>query len=181
MGARGPAVGPASGGPATGGPAGPETPAGVTINGETGPTTGFPDFIPGQDGNLYWNTSVLQQGRPVLVYLYNGHVISDDDCKRSRQFEKNCFPDEAVIKEARGFVCEKICFGCSEFSRKTQHREVIRDYLKRVVESGSFESKIVLLDASGQTLAEFKDEAPSAKKLAAALKKANPKKANAKK
>ena len=85
------------------------------------------------------------------------------------------------MKLARGFVCEKICFGCSEFGRKTEHREVIRDYLDRVIKTGAFESKVVLLDASGQTLAEFKDKAPSPKKLAAALKKAGPKKVSARK
>ena len=158
--------GPSTGGPTTPGGGGPRT------NGGGGPTTGgWPDFIPGQDGSLYWNTSVSEQGRPALVYLYNGHNISDDDCKRSRLIEKNCFPDKSVIAEARGFVCEKICFGCSEFNRRPHHREAIRDYLERVARTGTFESKVVLLDGSGQILVEFNDQAPTPKKLAAALKK----------
>lgn len=114
-----------------------------------------------------------EQGRPVLVYLYNGHSITDQDCKRSRQIEKNCFTDENVIGLAREFVCEKICFGCSEFGRQPAHRKAIQDYLERVSRTATFESKVVLLDPSGQTLAEFKDQAPSPKKLATALKRAS--------
>lgn len=152
------------GGPTTGGLNNGE---GKNKDGQSGKT---PEFIPGQDGNLYWNTSVPMNQRPTLLYLYNGHDLENDDCERSRSIEKDCFCDKKVIDLARQFACEKICFGCSEFSRRPKHRKPLHDYLDGMAKAGELGARLVILDPSGRVLHEYKDKAPTPKALAATLR-----------
>lgn len=110
-------------------------------------------------------------GRPVLLYLYNGHEIEDENAARSRTLEKSVFTDRRVIEAARGFVCEKICFGCSELSLRYEHRQMLRDYLDRCEAAPARESHAVLLAPDGQVLEVLKEK-PTAAKLVASLKRA---------
>ena len=116
-----------------------------------------PEFIPGTNGSFYWNTTVPVDEKPILVYLYNGHVVDDTNASFSKHVERECFRQKKIAEVARGFVCEKICFGCDEFFRWVTHRGALEPYLHKLKKpDANVTSLVVLLDSSGSVIREFK-------------------------
>jgi len=128
--------------------------AGKDAGDQTGATR--PDFIPGMDGSFYWNTTVPVGSKPILVYLYNGHEIEDDNASYCRKVERGSFKDKRVAAIARRFTCEKVCFGCHELGLTPPHREAVSRYLRSLGERPELRAHVALLDATGRVIHEFK-------------------------
>lgn len=130
---------------------------GVMRGGETTPGAAeMPEFIPGQDGNLYWNTTLPIGERPIIVYLYNGHEADDKNAKFCEHVEKEVFKDRKVRLGARDFICEKICFGCKELEMNVSSRAALNKYLDTFKKNPeATKSRIAFLTSTGHVLEEF--------------------------
>lgn len=115
-------------------------------------------FTPGQDGNLSWNGTQPIGSKPLLVYVFNGHVYDGSLFDYSKRLETELLKNPEVIKEARDFVCEKVCIGDHEFLRKVKGREPITAYL-----AGNFAKpeqrkvQLFFLDSTGSLISVFND------------------------
>jgi hypothetical protein len=70
--------------------------------------------------------------------------------------EAKVLPDRRVIHAARGFTCEKICYGCEEFGFRFPNRREIDGYLDSLPRDPTrVTSRIALLDSEGRVLEEF--------------------------
>ncbi len=66
--------------------------------------------------------------------------------------------NKEIIKEAREFVCEKVCLSDHEFLRKVKGREPVNTYLLANMEKGEQRKvQVLFLDADGKPIATFTD------------------------
>jgi hypothetical protein len=115
-------------------------------------------FTPGQDGNLAWNTTQPIVARPILLYIFDGHVFEGSNYDYSKTIELGMFKNKELIKESRDFVCEKICIDDHEFLRKVKGREPVNGFLAANMEKK--EQRVVqlaFLDSSGRLISVFDD------------------------
>jgi hypothetical protein len=139
---------------------GPTTPnAGTKRDGDTTPDDGACEgdaFTPGQNGTLTWNTTQEIDGRPILLYVLDGHSPSGLDYDFSRKLELELLKDKAVIREAEDFVCEKICVKEKDFLDVVKDREVVSSWLREnMAKPEQRRARLVLLDAKGGLLRSF--------------------------
>lgn len=148
------------GAPTTGGGKGAPTTGGMKPT----PTTGKDDpvtevveaFTPGQVGRLAWNDSQPIDGRPILLYVFNGHLFDGDDFDYSKELEQKLFDSKEVRRLASDFVCEKICLGAHEFLREVEGREAIHAFLSATMELPEQRKVgLYLLDSSGGLISSF--------------------------
>jgi hypothetical protein len=130
------------------------------------PTTGGGDgggtaadlFTPGQDGNFNWNSTTPIGSKPILLYVFNGHIYEGSVFEYSKSLELGLFKDKEIVKEARDFTCEKICLSDHEFLRKVKGREPVTDFLARTMEKADKRKvSLLFLDSSGFPIANFTD------------------------
>jgi hypothetical protein len=101
------------------------------------PTTAGPDevtdvaesFVPGQIGKLPWNDSRPVGDRPILLYVFNGHVFEGEDYEYSKELEQTLLRNEDVVELAGDFACEKVCIDSHAFLREVAGREAVTAYL----------------------------------------------------
>jgi len=124
-------------------------------------------FIPGLDGNLYWNTTVPVDRKPILLYLYDGHTTDDASAAFCQQVESTCFSDPRIVRLARQFTCEKICFGCPELMLTPKGREMISSYVA-AFSKGEKSAHLVILAPDGEVIQDF-GQPPSLAALARAM------------
>ena len=132
-------------------------------------------FVPGQDGNFAWNTTVPVRQKPILVYVFDGHVAAGNDFDYSKAVEKRMFKNDDVRELSREFICEKICVGDHEFLREVKGREAVHRYLKTMPELEKREVHVALLDSNGELIEVFVDKRKirkGAPALEASMKKA---------
>jgi hypothetical protein len=133
-------------------------------------------FVPGQNGTLSWNTTAPIRQKPILLYVFDGHTLEGSNFEYSAIVENKAFKDEKVIREARGFICEKICTSDHEFLREVEGREPVTKFISTSLKDPKKRNaKVFLLDASGQLIASFEGEKflkTSAPAMAKMLKKA---------
>src|SRR5262245_43336089 len=133
--------------------------------GKRRPTTGSGDggsaadfFTPGQDGNFNWNSTTPIGSKPILLYVFNGHIWEGSAFDYSKSLELGLFKDKEVVKEAREFTCEKICLSDHEFLRKVKGREPVSDFLVRAMEKAEKRKvSLLFLDSAGFPIATFTD------------------------
>ena len=126
-------------------------------------------FTPGQDGSFAWNSTQPIEGRPILLYVFNGHKSEGREFDYSKSLETALFANKEVAKEARAFVCEKVCIEDHEFLRKVKGREPVTTFLTSTMEKAEQrKSSLLLLDANGALISSF-DDPKSLKEGAAAL------------
>ncbi|MSR45601.1 MAG: hypothetical protein EXS13_00775 [Planctomycetes bacterium] len=143
-------------------------------------------FTPGQDGSLTWNGTNPIGSKPILIYVFNGHIYEGTHFDYSRTLETTLFKDKDVIKESRDFVCEKVCIDDHEFLRKIKGREQVTAFLAKAMEKPE-QRKVQLLfvDSTGQLIANFtdpkaiKEGAPALLKALRAAKEENAKRLTA--
>ncbi len=79
------------------------------------------------------------------------------------------FKNKELIKEARGFVCEKICVADHEFLRKVKGREPVNAFLAASMEKNEQRKvQVMFLDSQGKLISVF-SEPKSMKEGAPAL------------
>jgi hypothetical protein len=147
-------------------------PAPTTGGGGDGGVAGD-TFTPGQDGSLAWNTTQPIADKPILLYVFDGHVFEgtgfDYSKKVELEFLKN---NKELIAESRGFTCEKICRADHEFLRKVKGREPVNAFLAANLEKPEQRKvQILLLDSTGQLIATFANDPKQLKTGAAGLLK----------
>lgn len=129
-----------------------------TTGGGDGNGSGTENFTPGQDGSLTWNGTQPINGKPILVYVFNGHIYEGTQFDYSNTLETVLFKDKDVIKEAREFICEKVCVGDHELLRKVKGREAIADYFARnMAKPEQRKVQLLFLDATGAPISAFTD------------------------
>lgn len=115
-------------------------------------------FTPGQDGNFNWNSTSPIGAKPILLYVFNGHIYEGSAFDYSKSLELGLFKDKEIVKEARDFTCEKICLSDHEFLRKVKGREPVTDFLTRTMEKADKRKvSLLFLDSSGFPIATFTD------------------------
>ncbi len=115
-------------------------------------------FTPGQDGNLSWNGTQPIANKPILVYVFDGHIYDGSVFDFSKRIETELLKDPQVIKEARDFVCEKVCVGDHEFLRKVKGREALTAYLTaNLAKPEQRKVQLFFLDSTGQWISTFND------------------------
>lgn len=115
-------------------------------------------FVPGSDGNLSWNGTKPIAGKPILLYVFDGHIYDGSAFDYSKRLETELFKHKDVIQAARDFICEKVCIGDHEFLRKVKGREPVTEYLATTFEKPeSRKVKLLFLDATGKAIAAFDD------------------------
>ena len=152
----------ATGGANTGGRTGGRPTGGSTGGrGIGGGTTGGRDmvaaegeygFVPGQTGQLSWNTTREVDGKPIFLYVYNCENRDGSNFDFSRVLERELLKDEKVVEMARSFVCEKTCHDGPNFLEKIPHREMMEDYITALSKQKKIDSHIAILDANGKVI-----------------------------
>ena len=72
--------------------------------------------------------------------------------------ETSLFKDKEVVKEARDFICEKVCIADHEFLRKAKGRERIGEFLARTrTKQETRKVELLFLDSTGALLSTFND------------------------
>jgi hypothetical protein len=122
---------------------------------------GSAGFVPGSDGNLMWNTTQPIGDRPILLYVFDGHVAEGSSFEYAKSVELAIFgskENKELLKEARGFVCEKICNSAHEFLRQVKGREPVSGFLAANMEkSDQRKVQVLFLDARGKLISTFTD------------------------
>lgn len=95
--------------------------------------------------------------KPVLVYVFDGHKFEGAGFDYSAQVERKLFAEKKVIRESRGFVCEKICTADEEFLRSVKGREPVLKYLKTMKDAKQRAPHVALLDNKGKLIAKITD------------------------
>jgi hypothetical protein len=123
-----------------------------------GSGSGADAFTPGSDGNLTWNGTTPINGKPILVYVFNGHIYEGTNYDYSDTLENTLFKDKEVVKESRDFVCEKVCIGDHELLRKVKGREPVTEFFaKTMAKPEQRKVQLLFLDSTGQWIASFTD------------------------
>ena len=115
-------------------------------------------FTPGQDGNLAWNGTQPIGSKPILVYVFNGHIYDGSLFDYSKRLETELLKNPEVIKEARDFICEKVCIGDHELLRKVKGREAVTAYLAaHYAKPEQRKVQLFFLDSTGALISVFND------------------------
>ncbi|MBM4015013.1 MAG: hypothetical protein FJ293_08625 [Planctomycetes bacterium] len=123
-----------------------------------GSGSGADAFTPGSDGNFAWNGTTPINGKPILVYVFDGHIYEGTNYDYSDKLENALFKDKEVVKESRDFICEKVCIGDHEILRKLKGREPVTEFFaKTMAKPEQRKVQLLFLDSTGQLIATFTD------------------------
>jgi len=122
-------------------------------------------FIPGSDGNLQWNTTQPIGEKPILLYVFNGHIFEGPAYDYSANFELDLLAkkddSKELLEEARAFVCEKVCLSDHEFLRQVKGREAVSEFLASKM--GNLDQRkvhVLLLDSKGKLIQALDGKKP---------------------
>ncbi len=115
-------------------------------------------FLPGETNSFAWNTTVPVEEKPILVYVFNGHVYEGSEFEYSSSLEQGAFADRKIRDLARNFICEKVCVADEELLREVAGRESVSTYLRSFSEKKEKPSAhVALLDSHGRRLGTLDD------------------------
>lgn len=170
---------PSTGTPAPGNPAPGRVPTGVGSTGNglgvaAGRRGGVPEewFAPGSDASLAWNGTGELKNRPILVYLFDGHVNKGSFFDFAKWTEMNIFRQRKVTEETRNFHCEKLCLRTDGLMRSVAHRPELKKFLSEVEGMEPRRPMVALLDARGEVITTIDSRIPNHKWFAKELAKA---------